>query len=162
MTIYVVCKRCGFKIPLAVRLRSEAPFLFSATCPSCGFKGVYSYAEIIEEGIYRATCEVCGVRLYSFRLGPVKCPVCGSRYVIAPDRWSLVERGSPPPRPTQALGAIGLIAGGVISAERGKSAPEKVANMVAGATAGFLIGTLIGAFLEILTQVEREVIYEYE
>lgn len=160
MTAYVICKRCGFKIPLAVKLRSEAPVFFSAMCPSCGFKGVYSYTEIIEEGVYRATCLVCGVRLYSFRLGPAKCPVCGSRYMITPDKWQLIETGSPPPKPTQVLGTVGLVAGAVTSAGKGKSTPEKVANIIAGATVGLLVGTLLGAFFEVLTQVEREVIYE--
>jgi RNA polymerase-binding transcription factor DksA len=51
MTAYVICRQCGFKIPLVIKLRSEAPILFYAT----------SYADVVEEGAYRSVCEVCGV-----------------------------------------------------------------------------------------------------
>jgi transposase-like protein len=160
VTTYVMCKRCGYRIPLRVRLRSEAPLHFTATCPSCERTDVYHRLEIIEEGVYRHTCDVCNTQLYSFRLGPARCPVCGSRYTVAANKWQLVERGSPPPMPTQVLGATGLVIGGIAGASRGERGLEKIVNMIAGSIAGFLLGTLIGAFVEALTRVEREVIYE--
>jgi rRNA maturation protein Nop10 len=146
---------------LGVRLRSEAPLHFVATCPLCGHTDVYHRLEIVEEGVYRHTCDVCDTQLYSFRLGSARCPVCGSRYYIAtPGKWLLVEKGNPPPRPTQVLGATGLIAGGIAGASRGERGLEKIVNMIAGSIAGFLLGTLLGVFVETLTRVEREVIYE--
>jgi RNase P subunit RPR2 len=160
MGTYVVCKRCGYRIPLRVRLRSEAPLHFTATCPSCGHIDVYHRLEIVEEGVYRHICDVCNTQLYSFRLGPARCPVCGSRYIVATNKWQLVERGSPPPRPTQELGMMGLVAGGIASAGKGERVSERVVNMVAGSVSGFLLGTLMGAFIETLTRLEREVMYE--
>jgi hypothetical protein len=160
VSTYVVCKQCGCRVPLRVRLRSEAPLHFAATCPRCGYTGVYHRLEIVEEGVYRHTCNVCGTQLYSFRLGPARCPVCRSRYVVTTGRWQLVEKGNPPPRPTQELGAMGLIIGGIAGASKGKRASERIVNMINGSIAGFLLGTLMGAFLEALMQSEREVIYE--
>jgi transcription elongation factor Elf1 len=160
VTAYVVCKRCGYRIPLRVRLRSEAPLHFTATCPSCGHTDVYHRLEIVEEGVYRHLCDVCDTQLYSFRLGPARCPVCGSRYIVTANKWQLVERGSAPPRPTQVLGAAGLVIGGIAGTSRGEKVSEKIVNMIAGSITGFLLGTIIGAFIEALTRVEREVVYE--
>jgi transcription elongation factor Elf1 len=93
---------------LVVRLRSLAPVMFTATCPSCCFRGVYSYVDVVEEGVYRPKCGVCGVHLYSFRLGWVRCPVCGSRYQIGEGGWQLVERGEPRPSVAQELAIAGF------------------------------------------------------
>ncbi|MCC6022918.1 MAG: hypothetical protein LM560_07435 [Desulfurococcaceae archaeon] len=161
MTAYVICRRCGFKIPLVIKLRSEAPILFYATCPACGFRDLYSYADVVEEGVYRSVCEVCRVRLYSFKLGPVRCPVCGSRYIASTEKWLLIERGTPPPKPTETLGALGLLIGGTTGVSKGKNIAERITNMVTGSIAGLLLGTLVGALLETLTRIEREVIYEH-
>ena len=150
MTAYVICRQCGFKIPLVIKLRSEAPILFYAT----------SYADVVEECVYRSVCEVCRVRLYSFKLGPARCPVYGSRYIASTEKWLLIERGTPPPKPTETLGALGLLIGGTTGVSKYKNIPERIANMVTGSIAGLLLGTLLGALLETLIRTEREVIYE--
>jgi DNA-directed RNA polymerase subunit RPC12/RpoP len=126
----------------------------------CGFRGKYSYVDIVEEGVYRAKCMVCGVRLYSFRLGRARCPICGSRYHVTPGEWKLVVRGEPAPSPTQTLTATGMFAGGIAGASRGRDAPERVAGIVSGSIAGLILGGLLGASIEALTRMEREVVYE--
>ncbi len=156
---HVTCRKCGSRIPLAVRLRSQAPVIFSATCPNCGFRDAYSYADIVEEGVYRARCEVCGVRLFSFRLGPARCPVCNSRYLVTPGEWQLLERGGPEPDPAQELAVAGFLAGGVAGA-RGRNPAERIAGMVSGAISGLLLGGLLGMFIETMFRSEREVVYE--
>jgi DNA-directed RNA polymerase subunit RPC12/RpoP len=160
MSTYVICRRCGSRIPLAVRLRSLAPVIFTVTCPVCGFRGKYSYVDVVEEGVYRARCGVCGVRLYSFRLGRARCPVCGSRYLVTLGEWQLLERGEPPPSPAQTLATVGMFVGGIAGASKGRDAPERIAGIVAGAVAGLILGGLLGALLETLTRTEREVVYE--
>jgi predicted RNA-binding Zn-ribbon protein involved in translation (DUF1610 family) len=157
---YVVCRRCGARIPLAVRLRSQAPIIFSATCPNCGFKGKYSYVDIVEEGVYRARCTVCGVHLYSFRLGRVRCPVCWSRYRVEEGGWQLVERGEPKPSPAVELALTGMAVGGMAGARAGTSVAEKVEGMVSGSVAGMVLGGLLGSLLEMMFRTEREVAYE--
>jgi DNA-directed RNA polymerase subunit RPC12/RpoP len=160
MSTYVVCRWCGSRIPLAIRLRSQAPTIFTITCPVCGFRGKYSYVDVVEEGVYRARCGVCGVRLYSFRPGRARCPVCGSRYLVTPGEWQLLERGEPPPSPAQTLATVGMFVGGIAGASKGRDAPERIAGIVAGAIAGLILGGLLGALLETLTRTEREVAYE--
>jgi DNA-directed RNA polymerase subunit RPC12/RpoP len=39
---YVVCKNCGYRIPLSDIIRSETPTL---TCPNCGGKYFYLYID---------------------------------------------------------------------------------------------------------------------
>ena len=68
MTTHIICRCCGYKITLGFRLRSEAPIHFVVACPRCGYRGVYSYVDVVEEGVYRHTCEICSTRLYSFRM----------------------------------------------------------------------------------------------
>jgi DNA-directed RNA polymerase subunit RPC12/RpoP len=157
---YVVCRRCRSRIQLAVRLRSLAPTFFTATCQACGSRGVYSYADIVEEGVYRAGCDVCGVRLYSFRLGPARCPVCGSRYLVAPGGWQLLERGELKPDPAQELATVGMLAGGIAGARRGRSPAERIAGMVSGSASGLLLGWLLGSLIKTMFRTEREVVYE--
>jgi DNA-directed RNA polymerase subunit RPC12/RpoP len=156
---YVVCRRCGSRVPLAVRLRSQAPIIFAATCPACGFRGKYSYVDIVEEGVYRARCAVCSVRLYSFRLGRVRCPVCGSKYIVSPGGWQLLERGELPPSPARTLATVGMFSGGISGASRGRSAPERIAGIVAGSVAGLIAGGLLGVLIEALTRAERGAVY---
>ena len=158
-TAHVVCRRCGSRIPLAVRLRSQAPTIFTATCPVCDFRGKYSYVDVVEEGVYRARCPVCGVRLYSFRPGRARCPVCGSRYHVTPGEWELVERGEPAPSPVQELATAGFAVGG-LSGARGGNPAERIAGMVSGSIAGLVLGGLIGSVLELVFRAEREVVYE--
>jgi hypothetical protein len=55
MNAYVICKNCKEKIFLVIKCRIEAPLLFRATCPICGFRAVYSYTDIIE--IETETCK---------------------------------------------------------------------------------------------------------
>ncbi len=157
---YVSCRRCDSRIPLAVRLRSQAPVIFSATCPVCGFRGKYSYVDIVEEGVYRARCAVCGVRLYSFRLGPARCPICGSRYLVAPGEWQLIERGKPKPDPALELAATGMLVGGIAGARRGRSPVEKLSSMASDSVSGLLLGGLLGSLVETVFRTEREVVYE--
>jgi hypothetical protein len=157
---YVVCRRCGSRVPLAVRLRSLAPVLFAATCPNCNFTGAYSYVDIVEEGVYRARCDVCGVHLFSFRLGRARCPICNSKYTVTPGEWQLLERGEPSPSLAQTLTLTGMLSGGISGASKGGDAPERIAGIVEGAVAGLILGGLLGALLETLTRTEREVVYE--
>jgi hypothetical protein len=156
---YIPCRRCGSRIQVAVRLRSRAPAFFATTCPACGFGGVYSYVDIVEEGVYRARCAVCDVRLYSFRLGPARCPVCRSRYEVAVGGWRLVERGDAKPGPVAELATMGFYIGGAGGA-KGRNAHERIAGSVAGAIAGLILGALLGSHIEALTRTEREVVYE--
>ena len=65
-----------------------------------------------------------------------------------------------PPKPTETLGALGLLIGGTTGVSKYKNIPERIANMVTGSIAGLLLGTLLGALLETLIRTEREVIYE--
>jgi len=161
MATYIICRNCGYRIDLLFRLRSEAPIHFVVTCPRCGYRGVYSDVDIVEEGVYRYTCGVCGTRLYSFRIGYVKCPACSSRYYIGSDgSWELVEKGSPPPRAQQSFAAIGTIIGGLAGASKGKDSLEKLANTILGALAGMVLGSIVGALAEALFSIEREVVYE--
>jgi hypothetical protein len=161
MATYIICRSCGYRIDLPFRLRTEAPIHFAATCLRCGYRGVYSYADIVEEGVYRHTCEVCGARLYSFRMGCVRCPVCNTKYCIASGgSWVLVERGVAPPKPQQNLVAMGAVIGGIAGASKGKDSLEKLANTILGALAGMVLGSIVSALVEALSSVEREVIYE--
>jgi hypothetical protein len=114
---------------------------------------------MVEEGVYRARCAVCGVRLYSLRLGLARCPVCRSRYEVAVGGWRLLERGEPKPDPAQVLTIAGFLAGGVAGA-RGVSSVERIAGMVSGSTSGLLLGGLLGSLVEIMFRTEREVVYE--
>jgi DNA-directed RNA polymerase subunit RPC12/RpoP len=158
---HIVCRNCGYRIPLSFRLRTEAPIHFVVACPSCGYRGVYSYADVVEEGVYRYTCEVCSTRLYSFRTGYVKCPACNSKYCIASNgSWKLIEKGSPPQKTQQSPVAIGAVLGGLSAASKGKDSLEKLANTILGALAGMVLGSIVGALVEALSSVEREVIYE--
>jgi len=157
---HVTCRKCGSRIRLAVRLRSLAPAMFTATCPSCGFRGVYSYVDIVEEGVYRAKCVTCGVHLYSFRLGRVRCPVCGSRYQVGEGGWQLLERGEPKPGPARTLAITGMLEGGIAGASKDRDAPGRIAGMVSGSVAGLVLGGLLGSLLELMFRTEREVIYE--
>lgn|GEM_PF-1313793 len=161
MATYIVCRGCGYRIDLPFRLRSEAPIHFAVTCPRCGYRDVYSYADIVEEGVYRHTCEVCDTKLYSFRIGYVRCPVCSSRYYIASDgSWTLIEKGSAPPRTQQSFAAIGAVLGGLAGSQKGRDSLEKLANTIIGALSGMVLGSIVGALVEALSSVEREVVYE--
>jgi DNA-directed RNA polymerase subunit RPC12/RpoP len=133
--------------------------MFTATCPSCGYRGVYSYVDMVEEGVYRARCAVCGTRLYSFRLGLARCPICNSRYLVTPREWQLLERGEPKPDPAQELAIAGFLAGGVAGA-RGRSSVERIAGMVSGSVSSLLLGGLLGSLIEAVFRSEREVVYE--
>jgi hypothetical protein len=115
----------------------------------------------VEEGVYRARCEVCDVRLYSFRPGPARCPVCNSRYLVAPGKWQLLERGEPEPDPAQVLAMAGFLAGGVAGA-RGGSPVERIAGMVSGSVSGLFLGGLLGSLVKTLLRSEREVVYEQQ
>jgi DNA-directed RNA polymerase subunit RPC12/RpoP len=157
---YVVCRRCGSRVPLAVRLRSQAPVIFSATCPNCGFRDAYSYVDIVEEGVYRAKCVTCGVRLYSFRLGRARCPVCGSRYQVSEGGWQLLERGELKSNPVLELTVTGMLAGGIAEARKGRSPVEKLAGIVSGSTSGLVLGGLLGSLIKTIFRTEREVVYE--
>ena len=161
MDTYIVCRRCSYRFPLSFRLRTEALIHFVITCPRCGYRGVYSDVDIAEEGVYRHTCEVCGTRLYSFRIGYVKRPVCSSRYYIGSDgSRELVEKGSPPPRAQQSFATIGAVIGGLAGASKGKDSLEKLANIILGALASMVLGSIVSALAEALSSVEREVVYE--
>ena len=161
MATYIVCRRCSYRFPLSFRLRTEAPIHFVVACPRCGYRGVYSDVDIVEEGVYRYTCGVCGTRLYSFRIGYVRCPVCSSRYYIGSDgSWELVEKGSPPPKAQQSFAATSAIAGGLAGASKGRDPLERFANTILGALAGMVLGSVVSALAEALSGVEREVVYE--
>jgi len=160
MATYIICRNCGYRIDLPFRLRSEAPIHFVVSCPRCGYRGIYSDADIVEEGVYRHVCSVCGSRLYSFRIGYVRCPVCSSRYYIGSDgSWTLIEKGSAPPKPQQSLVALGAVLGGLAGSQRGRDSLEKLANTVVGALAGMVLGSILSALTEALSSIEREVIY---
>jgi DNA-directed RNA polymerase subunit RPC12/RpoP len=159
---YVICRKCCSRIQLDVRLRSLAPIMFVATCPSCGFRGTYSYVDIVEEGVYRARCEVCGVHLFSFRPGPARCPVCNSRYLVAPGGWQLLERGEPKPDPAWELATAGMLAGGIAGAREGRNPVEKIEGIVSGSVSGLFLGGLLGSFIKTLFRSEREVVYEQQ
>jgi len=40
---YVVCEKCGYKIPLSDIYGNKIPKLFQLTCPNCGEKYFYLY-----------------------------------------------------------------------------------------------------------------------
>jgi len=161
MATYIICRNCGYRIDLLFRLRSEVPIHFVVTCPRCGYRGVYSDVDIVEEGVYRYTCGVCGTRLYSFRIGYVKCSACSSRYYTGSDgSWELVEKSSPPPRAQQSFAAIGAVIGGLAGASKGKDSLEKLANIILGALAGIVLGSIVSALAEALSIIEREVVYK--
>jgi hypothetical protein len=75
-------------------------------------------------------------QLYSSRLGPARCPVCGSRYIVTTNKWQPVKWGNPSPRPTQELGAMGLVVGGIAGASKEEEkASERIVNMIVGSIA---------------------------
>ena len=43
---YVVCRRCGYRIRVAVRDRDDAPILFMLRCPRCGHVDMYGPGDI--------------------------------------------------------------------------------------------------------------------
>jgi len=48
-TAYIVCRRCGYRIGTPFVCHCDAPLHFAVTCPKCGYRGVYSYADLIEQ-----------------------------------------------------------------------------------------------------------------
>jgi predicted nucleic-acid-binding Zn-ribbon protein len=46
-TAHIVCRKCGFKIGTPFECWCDAPAHFIVTCPRCGYRGVYSYADIV-------------------------------------------------------------------------------------------------------------------
>jgi predicted nucleic acid-binding Zn ribbon protein len=55
---HVRCSRCGTPIELVIDCYCEAPTFFTATCPKCGFRDVYSYVNVIDSDP-RKCVEVC-------------------------------------------------------------------------------------------------------
>lgn len=52
------CSRCGTPIELVIDCYCEAPTLFTATCPKCGFRDVYTYVNVVDSDLRK--CEdVC-------------------------------------------------------------------------------------------------------
>jgi predicted RNA-binding Zn-ribbon protein involved in translation (DUF1610 family) len=129
--------------------------MFRLVCPSCGFMGVYARLDIVEEGVYRYTCEVCNTKLLSLRLGSVRCPVCNTRYIAGPDRWILVERGATPEPATRT--PVIPVAGMPEHAEAGtlEDAVRRVEDAVRGVIAATIVGGLIGTLAHALTRLER-------
>jgi hypothetical protein len=58
-TAYIVCRGCGSRIYTPFICRCDAPPHFVATCPRCGYRGVYSYEDLAEqdEKMCRESCE---------------------------------------------------------------------------------------------------------
>jgi hypothetical protein len=58
-TAYIVCRKCGSRIGTPFICRCDAPAHFVATCPRCGYRGVYSDTDIVEpdEKMCRESCE---------------------------------------------------------------------------------------------------------
>jgi len=46
-TAYLVCRNCGYKIQTPFVCWCDAPIHFIATCPKCGYRGVYSYTDLV-------------------------------------------------------------------------------------------------------------------
>jgi len=150
MPVYVICKSCESKIHLPVKRRAWLPPAFRLKCPVCGYEGVYSQSDAVEEGIYTFTCPVCRKRFYIAREPPVKvlCPHCNSTLYIPSARAEpVVVKASEGQVPVAVAAAalLGALVGAVVS--RGK---------LRGAVAGGLIGALIGAVVDSLSEPEAK------
>jgi DNA-directed RNA polymerase subunit RPC12/RpoP len=55
---HVRCSRCGTPIELVIECGCEAPTFFTATCPKCGFRDVYTYVNVVDSDPQKCE-EVC-------------------------------------------------------------------------------------------------------
>jgi len=49
MPIYIVCKNCKARFEVPARWRAYLPPVFRFKCPICGYEGVYTHADLVEE-----------------------------------------------------------------------------------------------------------------
>jgi DNA-directed RNA polymerase len=52
---YVVCRKCSHKINVPF-CHCDSPIHFVATCSKCGYRGVYSYADIVDAEECKELC----------------------------------------------------------------------------------------------------------
>ena len=52
---YVVCRKCSHKINV-VFCHCDSPIHFVVICPKCGYRGIYSYADIVDAEECRELC----------------------------------------------------------------------------------------------------------
>jgi len=149
MPVYVVCRRCGAKIYLAVKRRSWLPPAFRVKCPTCGYEGAYSQGDAVEEDVYTFTCPVCRRRFYITRRPPVTviCPHCGSALSIpsAQEEPLVLKRGEGLSPTIAAAALLGALIGAAASKDR-----------IKGAIGGVLAGALIGALIDLASEPEAK------
>jgi len=146
MPVYVHCTRCGVKIYLGVKRKSQLPPVFKLRCPGCGYEDVYTPRNAVEEDVYTFTCPVCKLRFYIARKPPltVECPHCSSVLYIASIYGEPTVIRASSRIPTSTVAATALI-GALLGAAASK---DKLRGAITGGFIGALIGTLIDTFSE--------------
>lgn len=95
MATYCKCGNCGHTFRLPFKARSEVPEPYLATCPRCKRINVCSQSDVIEHGVQRFKCPVCGKRLFVEAELPrtVRCPLCGSVLKVERDKVTTLREG---------------------------------------------------------------------
>jgi len=154
MPVYVRCTRCGAKIYLGVKRKSQLPLAFRVRCPRCGYEDVYTPRDAVEEGVYSFTCPVCRLKFFIARKPPltVECPHCGSilRIESVHGEPVVVRASSKNISPTIAATALlGALLGAVASKDK-----------FGGAITGGFVGALVGALIDASSEPEAKYIEE--
>jgi len=154
MPVYVQCTRCGAKIYLSVKRKSQLPPVFRLKCPRCGYEDVYTPRNAVEEDVYGFTCPVCKLRFFVAQRPPltVECPHCGSilRITSVHEEPIVVKASS---RNLTSTVTATVLLGALLGAATSK-------NKLGGAIAGGLIGALVGMLIDAFSEPEAKYIEE--
>ncbi len=129
------------------------PLVFKLKCPNCGYEGIYTQKDVIEEDVYSFTCPVCKGGFYITRKPPlvVRCPHCNSTLrIVSVQEEPIVVKANYEISPSIiAVMLLGAFIGVMISKDK-----------IKGALIGGFIGALIGILINTLSEPEAK--YEEE